>query len=93
MTFYYESLSNLIAYGDLRTNVFHQFTQVGNAIIFSLLLEQTLVCFFFSLVFSILVHFFSRLKLSSNALQNSRLRNAYTSGSMTALQQATNIRI
>lgn len=47
MTFYYESLSNLIAYGDLRTNVFHQFTQVGNAIIFSLLLEQTLVRFFF----------------------------------------------
>lgn len=43
MTFYYESLSNLIAYGDLRTNVFHQFTQIGNAIIFSLLLEQTLV--------------------------------------------------
>lgn len=43
MTFYYESLTNLIAYSDLRTNVFHEFSQIGNAIIFSLLLEQTLV--------------------------------------------------
>ena len=43
MTFYYEGLSNLIAYGDLRTNVFHEFTQIGNAILFSLQLEQMLV--------------------------------------------------
>lgn len=42
MTFYTESLSNLNAYADLRTYVFHQFNQIGNAIIFSLLLEQTL---------------------------------------------------
>lgn len=46
MTFYYESLTNLISYGDLRTNVFHEFAQIGNAIIFSLLLEQTLVNIF-----------------------------------------------
>lgn len=35
-------MSNLISYGELRTNVFHQFAQIGNAIIFGLLLEQTL---------------------------------------------------
>lgn len=43
MTFYYESLTNLIAYGELRTNVFHEFAQIGNAIVFSLVLEQALV--------------------------------------------------
>lgn len=43
MTFYNESLANLISYGELRTNVFHQFAQIGNAIVFSMLLEQTLV--------------------------------------------------
>jgi len=43
MTFYNESLSNLNAYADLRTNVFHQFAQIGNAIVFSMLLEQALV--------------------------------------------------
>ena len=43
MTFYLDSLSNLNAYGELRTYVFHQFTQIGNAIAFSLLLEQALV--------------------------------------------------
>jgi len=42
MTFYNESLANLNSYGELRTNVFHQFSQIGNAIIFSLLLEQAL---------------------------------------------------
>jgi cytoplasmic FMR1 interacting protein len=42
MTFYYESLAQVIGYSELRTNVFHQFAQVGNALIFSLLLEQTL---------------------------------------------------
>ena len=45
MTFYLDSLSNLNAYGELRTYVFHQFTQIGNAIVFSLLLEQALVSF------------------------------------------------
>jgi hypothetical protein len=43
MTFYLDSLSHLNAYGELRTYVFHQFTQIGNAIAFSLLLEQALV--------------------------------------------------
>jgi hypothetical protein len=43
MTFYHESLTNLIAYGELRTNVFHEFSQIGNAIVFSLFLEQALV--------------------------------------------------
>ena len=53
MTFYLDSLSNLNAYGELRTYVFHQFTQIGNAIAFSLLLEQALVSrlFFFSFLF------------------------------------------
>ena len=46
MTFYNESLANLNSYGELRTNVFHQFSQIGNAIIFSLLLEQALVSYF-----------------------------------------------
>ena len=43
MTFYSENLANLANLADLRTAIFHQFTQIGNAIIFSLLLEQTLV--------------------------------------------------
>lgn len=46
MTFYYESLAHVISYADLRTNVFHQFSQIGNAIILSLLLEQALVSAF-----------------------------------------------
>ena len=51
MTFYNESLSNLIGYGELRTNVFHQFAQIGNAIIFGRLLEQTLVRSFLESLF------------------------------------------
>ena len=43
MAFYYGNLSNLIEYRDLRTSVFHEFAQIGNVIVFSLLLEQTLV--------------------------------------------------
>lgn len=43
MTFYYENLTNLIAYSELRTSVFHEFAQIGNAIAFSLILEQALV--------------------------------------------------
>jgi hypothetical protein len=38
-----ESLASLNAHAELRTFVFHNFTQLGNAIIFALLLEQTLV--------------------------------------------------
>lgn len=43
MTFYLESLASLNAHAELRTFVFHNFTQFGNTIIFALLLEQTLV--------------------------------------------------
>ncbi len=53
MTFYNESLSNLNAYADLRTNVFHQFAQIGNAIVFSMLLEQALVSFLFYLFYTL----------------------------------------
>lgn len=70
MTFYYESLTNLIAYGELRTNVFHEFTQIGNVIIFSLLLEQALVSFFIIIENKRTVYLF-REKLSNKALQNS----------------------
>lgn len=45
MTFYCESLTNLNSFGELRTNVFHEFSQIGNAIVFSLFLEQALVNF------------------------------------------------
>jgi cytoplasmic FMR1 interacting protein len=46
LTLFYDQLVNVIKSPDLRSNVFHLFTQIGNAIIFSLLLEQQLVSIF-----------------------------------------------
>lgn len=45
LTLFYDQLLNVIKSPDIRSNVFHLFTQIGNAIIFSLLLEQQLVSY------------------------------------------------
>jgi len=42
LEFYYENLANVIKYAELPTMVFHLFTQVGNTLLLSLMLEQEL---------------------------------------------------
>lgn len=41
--YYYAQLNDMIQYPDLRTEVFQSFREIGNAIIFCLLVEQSLV--------------------------------------------------
>jgi len=43
MGYYQAQLSDLIQYPDLRTEVFQSFREVGNAILFCMLVEQSLV--------------------------------------------------
>ena len=41
--YYHAQLIDLVKYPDLRTTVFHAFKEIGNAILFCLLVEQSLV--------------------------------------------------
>ena len=41
--FYYAQLAPVIQYRDLRTEVFQSFKEIGNTIVFCLLLEKALV--------------------------------------------------
>lgn len=41
--FYSEMLSDIVQYPDLRTDVFQSFREIGNAILLTLLMEQSLV--------------------------------------------------
>ena len=41
--FYYAQLTPVIQYRDLRTEVFQSFKEIGNTIVFCLLLEKALV--------------------------------------------------
>lgn len=43
MGYYQAQLAELIQYPDLRTEVFQSFREVGNAILFCMLVEQALV--------------------------------------------------
>ncbi|XP_061164515.1 cytoplasmic FMR1-interacting protein 2-like [Saccostrea echinata] len=43
MEYYHEMLSGVIQYPDLRTDVFQSFREIGNAILLTLLMEQSLV--------------------------------------------------
>jgi cytoplasmic FMR1 interacting protein len=43
LSYYHAQLNDMIQYPDLRTEVFQTFREVGNAIIFCLLIEQALV--------------------------------------------------
>ena len=45
--YYYAQLNDMIQYPDLRTEVFQSFREIGNAILFCLLVEQSLVRDFF----------------------------------------------
>ena len=45
MGYYQAQLAELIQYPDLRTEVFQSFREVGNAILFCMLVEQALVSF------------------------------------------------
>jgi len=42
--YYLAQLNDMIQYPDLRTEVFQSFREIGNAILFCLLVEQSLVC-------------------------------------------------
>ena len=44
MGYYQAQLNELIQYPDMRTEVFQIFREVGNAIVFCMLIEQALVC-------------------------------------------------
>ena len=44
MEFYQAKLKEIIQYPDLKMEVFQIFREVGNAILFCLLLEQAMVC-------------------------------------------------
>lgn len=58
MGYYQAQLAELIQYPDLRTEVFQSFREVGNAILFCMLVEQALVSItilcakFFMLIYS-----------------------------------------
>ena len=41
--YYHAQLTDMIQYPDLRITVFHAFKEIGNAILFCLLVEQALV--------------------------------------------------
>jgi len=43
--YYLAQLNDLIQYPDLRTEVFQSFREIGNAVLFCLLVEQSLVQF------------------------------------------------
>lgn len=45
MGYYQAQLNDLIQYPDLRTEVFQSFREVGNAILFCMLVEQSLVSY------------------------------------------------
>lgn len=47
--FYRETLIEIIQYPDLRTDVFQSFREIGNSILFTLLMEQALVKFNYQL--------------------------------------------
>ena len=51
--FYYAQLTPVIQYRDLRTEVFQSFKEIGNTILFCLLLEKALVRLIF---FNLLVY-------------------------------------
>jgi len=42
--YYLAQLNDMIQYPDLRTEVFQSFREIGNAVLFCLLVEQSLVC-------------------------------------------------
>jgi len=42
--YYLAQLNDMIQYTDLRTEVFQSFREIGNAVLFCLLVEQSLVC-------------------------------------------------
>ena len=44
--YYHAQLNDMIQYPDLRTEVFQSFREIGNAIIFCMLVEQSLVSLF-----------------------------------------------
>ena len=41
--YYHAQLNDMIQYPDLRTTVFHAFREIGNAIVFCMLIEQSMV--------------------------------------------------
>ena len=43
LAYYHAQLNDMIQYPDLRTEVFQGFREIGNAILFCMLLEQALV--------------------------------------------------
>lgn len=43
LQYYYAQLNDIIQFSDLRVEVFQSFREIGNAILFCLLLEQSLV--------------------------------------------------
>ena len=43
LSYYHANLSDMVQYPDLRTEVFQSFREAGNAIIFCMLVEQSLV--------------------------------------------------
>ena len=44
MQYYQAQLADFIQYPDLRTEVFQCFREMGNALLFTMLIEQSLVC-------------------------------------------------
>ena len=44
LEYYNANLENIMQYGELKTEVFQAFREVGNVIVFCLLIEQELVC-------------------------------------------------
>lgn len=44
LEYYNANLENIMHYGELKTEVFQAFREVGNVIVFCLLIEQELVC-------------------------------------------------
>lgn len=47
LEFFHHQLKDIIEYAELKTDVFQSLREVGNAILFCLLIEQALVGFFF----------------------------------------------
>lgn len=49
LEFFHHQLKDIIEYAELKTDVFQSLREVGNAILFCLLIEQALVSLYFSL--------------------------------------------
>lgn len=63
MGYYQAQLADLIQYPDLRTEVFQSFREVGNALLFCMLVEQALVSFYYLLTGSSFLSLYNQTRM------------------------------